>query len=370
MTLKEELEILRGEPIEVFTGDPIDIPCIETSDTDKLCQHPVVSVQMCTYNHELYIRQAIEGVMMQKTDFEYELVIGEDCSQDKTREICFEYQKKYPERIRVLWWHENVSHLGGNSRRVMARCRGEYIALCEGDDFWVDPLKLQKQVDAMRNNATVGLCFTNALVLEQKSGRISDWCGAKCYEPGIIAGRRFFSMYCYGFDPEHGKIDSAGLFIMTASCMMRRSLCCELQKRYELFSWRLLLGDKQLWLGLAALGDVYYVYDKTTVYRKNDGGAMAHRAQRIYRDAALVKIFWTIEGPYKYKMPASVFEVALRNRDHVMKCSSRVLAQILFDLIDKCNVVFDGISLGSRLRWLLFYIVRREWPFQLKFRCL
>ena len=74
MTLKEELEILRGEPIKVYEGDPMDIPCIETSDAEKLCKHPVVSVHMLAYNHEPFIRQAIEGVMMQKTDFEFELV--------------------------------------------------------------------------------------------------------------------------------------------------------------------------------------------------------------------------------------------------------------------------------------------------------
>lgn len=93
---------------------------------------------MITYNHEPYIRQAIEGVMMQQSDFGFELIIGEDCSQDKTRDICFEYQKKYPDKIRILWWHENVSKLGGNSRRVIARCRGEFIAFCEGDDYWTD----------------------------------------------------------------------------------------------------------------------------------------------------------------------------------------------------------------------------------------
>ena len=108
MTLKEELEILRGEPIEVFTGDPMDIPCIETSDPEKLCKHPVVTVSMITYNHEPYIRQAIEGVMMQETDFEFELLIGEDCSTDKTREICFEYQKRYSDKIRVLWCSHNL----------------------------------------------------------------------------------------------------------------------------------------------------------------------------------------------------------------------------------------------------------------------
>ena len=175
MTLKEELEILRGEPIEVFTGDPMDIPCIETSDPEKLCKHPVVSVHMITYNHEPYIRQSIESVMMQKTDFEFELVIGEDASQDKTREICFEYQKKYPDKIRVLWWHENVSKFGGNGRRTRAHCRGEFIAFCEGDDYWIDPLKLQKQVDIMRKHPNVGLCFSQKRIIDSDSGREISW---------------------------------------------------------------------------------------------------------------------------------------------------------------------------------------------------
>ena len=231
MTLKEELEILRGEPIKVFDGDPMDIPCIETSDAEKLCKHPVVSVHMQTYNHEPYIRQAIEGVMMQKTDFEFELVIGEDCSQDKTREICFEYQRKYPDKIRVLWWHENmrkVNHpAGGNNRRTTAHCRGEFIALCEGDDYWIDPFKLQKQVDVMRQHPNVGLCFTNATILQHETRISSDWAGARCYVPGSISGDRFFSMYSYGIDPGRGQIDSCGLFIMTASCMIRKNLLNE-----------------------------------------------------------------------------------------------------------------------------------------------
>lgn len=157
MTLKGDLEILCGEPIGVFDGNPMDIPCIETSDAEKLCKHPVVSVHMITYNHEPYIRQAIESVLMQKTDFEFELVIGEDCSQDKTREICFEYQKKYPDKVRVLWWHENVAKLGGNGCRVRARCRGKFIAFCEGDDYWIDDNRLKKQVNLI-NKYGAGLC--------------------------------------------------------------------------------------------------------------------------------------------------------------------------------------------------------------------
>ena len=162
MTEKRLLEITRSRPFEKWTGDPMDIPCRETSDAERLCRRPVVSVAMLAYNHEPFVRQAIEGVMMQKTDFEFELVIGEDCSTDKTREICFECQRKFPDKIRVLWSDENLFRhphpAGGNSRRVRSHCRGEFVAFCEGDDYWTDPTKLQRQVDVMRRHPEVSLC--------------------------------------------------------------------------------------------------------------------------------------------------------------------------------------------------------------------
>jgi len=138
-----------------------EIPCCETSDAGRLCKRPLVSVRMATYNHEKWIAQAIEGVVNQKTDFEYELVIGEDCSTDRTREICFEYQKRYPDKIRVLWADVNVNSIGsGNAGRINAHCRGEFLATCEGDDYWTDPLKLQKQVEFMEAHEEYSVCFT------------------------------------------------------------------------------------------------------------------------------------------------------------------------------------------------------------------
>ncbi len=163
MTEKQAMEIIKARPFQLWADkDPMTIPCHETSDAERLCKTPVVSVNMITYNHEPYIRQAIEGVMMQKTDFEFELVIGEDCSTDRTREICFEYQKKHPDKIRVLWSEENLYQhphpAGGNGRRTEAHCRGAFIAFCEGDDYWTDPTKLQRQVDVMRRYPDVSLC--------------------------------------------------------------------------------------------------------------------------------------------------------------------------------------------------------------------
>lgn len=165
MTISDELEKLTGAPVKAFSGDPMTIPCHERSDAERLCAKPVVSVHMVTYNHEPYIARAIEGVMMQKTDFEFELVIGDDASTDKTREICFDYQAKYPERIRVLWGDENLyrnSHPAGrNAERNIAHCRGEFIAWCEGDDYWTDPNKLQDQVDFLRAHPESMMCVAD-----------------------------------------------------------------------------------------------------------------------------------------------------------------------------------------------------------------
>lgn len=155
MTLAEALTLLHGKPVGEAPVDGRDIPCLEKSDSGALCKTPVVSVYMITYNHASYIRRAIEGVVTQRADFPFELVIGEDCSSDETRDICFQMQQCYPDKIRVLYGVTNVG-MEQNGRRTMARCRGEYVAYCEGDDYWMDPYKLRKQVDAMhRHNAVM-----------------------------------------------------------------------------------------------------------------------------------------------------------------------------------------------------------------------
>ena len=121
---------------------------------------PLVSVKMITYNHAPYIAQAIEGVLQQKTNFPFELVIGEDCSTDGTREIVFEYQEKYPDIIRVITSDKNVG-MKKNGYRTTKACRGKYVAFCEGDDYWHHPDKLQKQVDYLESHPECGMVFTD-----------------------------------------------------------------------------------------------------------------------------------------------------------------------------------------------------------------
>ncbi len=120
-----------------------------------------VSVCMISYNHEQYIAQAIESILMQQTKFDFELVIGEDCSTDNTREICVAYQNNYPDKIRLLLPEKNLG-MHKNFFETLQAARGEYIAFCEGDDYWIDPLKLQKQVDFLDANPDCAFCFTNA----------------------------------------------------------------------------------------------------------------------------------------------------------------------------------------------------------------
>ena len=129
----------------------------------EILEKPTVSVCMVTYNHEKYIAQAIEGVMTQETNFKIELVIGEDSSTDRTRKICLEYKNKFPHIIKLRLQEKNLGMMK-NFYDSLSSCTGDYIAICEGDDYWTDPYKLQKQIDFLEENPEYGLCYGNTLL--------------------------------------------------------------------------------------------------------------------------------------------------------------------------------------------------------------
>ncbi|WP_316814826.1 glycosyltransferase family 2 protein [Pedobacter nyackensis] len=124
---------------------------------EKIEHEVMLSICCVTYNHEKYIAQAIEGFLMQKTTFKYEILIGEDCSTDGTRKIVDEYAAKYPDRIKLITSETNVG-AHQNVVRVIKEVKGKYIALCDGDDYWTNPLKLQKQVDFLDQNQDYIMC--------------------------------------------------------------------------------------------------------------------------------------------------------------------------------------------------------------------
>lgn len=119
---------------------------------------PIVSICMSTYNHELFIYDAVEGVLNQQTGFPIELVIGEDLSEDNTRSNCETLASKYPGVIRLLDSDRKYGQCE-NLYRIIQSCRGKYIALCEGDDYWTDMYKLKKQVDFLESHPDFVMCF-------------------------------------------------------------------------------------------------------------------------------------------------------------------------------------------------------------------
>jgi glycosyltransferase involved in cell wall biosynthesis len=131
---------------------------------------PLLSVRLITYNHEKFIAECIEGILNQITDFEFEIVIGEDASEDATASICQSYQQKHPNKIRLF--HRSTTdkyridgQLSGRKNFIdtLKACRGDFIALCDGDDYWVNPYKLQKQVDTLLAHDSIILCGHSVL---------------------------------------------------------------------------------------------------------------------------------------------------------------------------------------------------------------
>jgi glycosyltransferase involved in cell wall biosynthesis len=133
-----------------------------------------VSIFMLTYNQETFIAQAIESVLMQKTSFDYQLVIGEDCSTDSTREICEKYSQDHVNSIKLLPNLKNNIGLIANYMRTIIACDGKYIGICDGDDYWIDNLKLQKQVDFLESNSDYHIVGSNYIKLFSDNRLIED----------------------------------------------------------------------------------------------------------------------------------------------------------------------------------------------------
>ena len=144
-------------------------------------KEPLVSICCITYNHAPYIRECLDGFMMQKTNFPIEIIINDDASTDGTTEIIKEYEARYPDIIKPIYQIENQYSKGVRGMYAnfcFPRAQGKYIALCEGDDYWTDPLKLQKQVDFLEANPEYVMCSHRFKQYMQQEGKYKDdWYG-------------------------------------------------------------------------------------------------------------------------------------------------------------------------------------------------
>lgn len=157
---------------------------------------PLVSVWMITYNHEPYISQAIESILEQKTNFEFELVIGEDHSTDKTAEIIRLFEEKHPSFIKARYNQPNIGVIP-NMIETLDECSGKYIALCEGDDYWTDPYKLQKQVDFLEANPEYNLTCHRYQTYNETTKTLTEDGNEDCFTAGNEDGLTFDAPYIF-----------------------------------------------------------------------------------------------------------------------------------------------------------------------------
>jgi len=208
----------------------------------------LLSVCVITYNHEKYISQTLDSILMQKTTFLVEVVIGEDCSTDDTRNICFRYQEKFPDKIKMLLPERNLGMMP-NFIATLKACKGKYIAICEGDDYWIDSYKLQKQVSFLKQNPECSICAHNSFVINN-----SDLENVGLFNSSLFSKNKY-SINDYILDHKW--------FVPTASIVFRVD-------KMDYPSWlpNIKNGDVAIQLILLMRGYLYYFNEVMSVYRK------------------------------------------------------------------------------------------------------
>jgi len=246
-----------------------------------------ISVLVTAYNHEKYIAQALDSVLMQQVTCDVEIVVGEDASTDRTREIILDYERRYPGRIRVLLRdrvdaeRERALGLGGktNFMQTLKACDGQYVALLDADDYWTDVRKLQKQFDFMESNPDFAICFHNVTAF---------------YEDGSKAPENL----CPPDQAEVSTVERllSGNFIPSCSAMFRGGLVTEFPDWYS----TLKIGDWPLYILEAQHGKIRYLNKIMGAYRVHRGGTWS-LTKRSHQDITFVKMLDRFDRQFEFK---------------------------------------------------------------------
>ncbi len=215
----------------------------------------LVSVCCSTFNHEKFIAKALDGFLMQKTNFKIEILINDDCSEDNTVSILKEYNKLYPGFFDITFQSENQFSKGVKpfAQMLFPRVKGKYIALCEGDDYWTDPLKLQKQVDFLEENKDYSVCFHKCKIVDENDTEfVSDTFNH--LEEKDYVGSELLEKWS----------------IPTASVVFRTEYLKYIQKRAVTPGY--LYGDTPMFLTLLENGKARCLTDNMSAYRIHSGG--------------------------------------------------------------------------------------------------
>lgn len=221
----------------------------------------MVSVEMITYKHEAYIKQAIEGVLMQEINFEFELIISDDCSPDATQEIVQNIIENHPKGYRIKYFrHKENIGMQANGIFAFEQCLGKYIAICEGDDYWTDPLKLQKQIDFLEANLKFTFCVHRYRLFIENDKKFEE----KIYPIHYDSYKRV----------EHGieiekEVFAKDWFTQPLTAVIVREELKEVLKMQEHFHY---FRDYHIFYFLLQRGKGICLENVAGVYRINDGG--------------------------------------------------------------------------------------------------
>ena len=246
---------------------------------------PLVSIIVPTFNHAKFIAQTLDGILMQKTNFSYEILIGDDASKDTNAEIIHTYQQTYPQIIKAFLHTENLGpkeprELGGknNVAFLFKQAKAPYIALCEGDDYWTDEYKLQKQIDFLEQNPAYALCHHQMEII---------------YEDGSPS--TLFNT--------NNQVDTSSLeyllgdeswILGTASTVFRNTI----QGNFPDWWMQTASGDLGIFILVSQFGKIKYLPQKMGVYRKHHGGMTnIHTPQNIIFLENRMKMFENLK-PY------------------------------------------------------------------------
>lgn len=223
-----------------------------------------VSVLLTTYNHEKWIAQTIDSTLMQETNFDYEVVIMEDCSTDSTRDIVIDFQKKYPDKIRLILSEKNRCD-NMNFVTAWQTSPSQYVALLDGDDYWTSPHKLQRQVDLLDSHPDYAVCYHNVTILYQ-DGSHERW-----YHDRSAAKKEISTLEDL----------LAGCFIPGCSPMLRKGLLTEFPDWFYSDN----SADWTLYILLTQHGKIGYIDELMGIFRVHSGGfwSGASRAQQLER---------------------------------------------------------------------------------------
>jgi glycosyltransferase involved in cell wall biosynthesis len=269
------------------------------------------------YNHERFVRQAVEGALMQQCSYPFEIVVCDDCSTDNTREVCLNLQKEYPGKIRLLLNERNKGVIN-NYFDVMRQCRGKYIADCAADDYWTDPLKLQKQADILEQREDVVLVFSDWKDLFEKTGKIMD----RTNSPRLRFKKKIMDIT--DIPAFLNSVGNTSMLNINMCCFRREAALAVFEEYNRLFdAGKYPCEDCQLLCLLLCRGLFYYIDEELGVYRNDNASASRAEnftAQFIYqykramlklelismfqveaKDYLSIQSYWLITAAFKAK---------------------------------------------------------------------